>query len=458
MVSNKGKEKASPVKKLTVEELCKMISDRATRAGEDRKAGASETACNHLRMFAKDVKEFNGLIDVVRVLNDYTAIEKYLTNKQGRGGNSLAVNSLKSYYTSLKLGAEVAKAKQDAIDFYTKKMNEYAGTANKEREENYIPAKFGDKMPPWSDIANISNEFTGSTKYGENHLVTALYTMIPVRRLEYFTMIYLDKKPSKEPEIKPHKAKKNKHKDDNGNPWNYIYPNGDAFEMVLGDYKTVKSYGLYQTTLPTNLSKIIREYVKKKDVKNEQYLIRTGELNPYVKEGASKKVTRAFGIKYQKHSLSVDTIRNIYITSLHNNEFEVNGKKYSQMTKREKKELSLSMGHSIDESLEYARVQPKPKPTTAPDGAGTSNATPSVPEQQPNEPSTSEQDACPICSDTAQEDNAQSDSVDDTQVAEDLPQATNGSVSKDELIATMKKYYDLKIKVLQKKLDMLDKL
>lgn len=447
MVSTRSKDKANSANKLTVEELCKKISDHATRTGEDRKSGSSETACNHLSMIAKDLKASN---DVVPMFNDYNAVGAYLDAKPGRkGAPSLSVNSLKSYYTSLKLGAEVAKAKQDAIDFYTKKMNEYAGTANKEREENYIPEKFGDTMPPWSDIANISNEFTGSAKYGENHLVTALYTMIPVRRLEYFTLIYLDKKPSKEPVIKPHKAKKNKHKDDIGNPWNYIYPDGDKFDMVLGDYKTVKTYGLYQTTLPANLSKVIREYIKKKDVKNGEYLIRTGELNPYVKEGASKKVTRAFGIKYNKHSLSVDTIRNIYITSLHNNEFEINGKTWSQMTKREKKELSMSMGHSLDESMEYARVQPKPKPkpTTAPDEAGTSNDA-----QEADEPSTSGQaDTCAICSQNEQP----SDNTPDAQADE---QPTNATVSKDDLIATMKKYYDLKIRVLQKKLEMLDKL
>lgn len=454
MVTTRGKEKAAAAKKLTIEELCKKISDHATRIGEDRKSGASETVCNHLRMFAKDVKEYNGLIDVVRVLNDYTAIEKYLANKQGRGGGSLAVNSLKSYYTSLKLGAEMAGAKKDAIDFYTKKMNEYAGTSNKEREENYIPAKFGDTMPQWSEIANISNEFTGSAKHNENHLVTALYTMIPVRRLEYFTMIYLDKKPTKEPVIKPHKANKTKHKDDSGNPWNYIYPNGDAFDMVIGDYKTVKSYGLYQTTLPANLSKVIQKYIKKNDVKNGEYLIRTGGLKPYVRDSASKKVTRAFSIKYDKHSLSVDTIRNIYITSLQKDEFEVNGKKYSQMTKREKKELSTSMGHSIEESLEYVRVQPRPRPTTTPDEAGTSNATPSVQEPEARQPSTSgaddAQDACPVCSGEEQ----QADSVPDVQ-----PDTTNDTMTaKDDLIATMKKYYELKIRVLQKKLDMLDKL
>lgn len=462
MVSSKGKEKVSSPKKLTIEDLCKKISDHSTKAGEDRKSGASETVCNHLRMFAKDL---NGLNDVVPVLNDYKGIEKYLADKKGRSGGSLAVNSLKSYYTSLKLGAEIAGATKDAIDFYTKKMNEYAGTANKEREENYIPTKFGDKMPPWSDIANISNEFTGSTKYGENHLICALYTMIPVRRLEYFTMIYLDKKPSKEPVFKPHKVKKNKHKDDNGNPWNYIYPNGDAFDMVLGDYKTVKTYGLYQTTLPANLSKVIHEYIKKKDVKNGQYLIRTGELNPLLESSASKKVTHAFGIKYDKHSLSVDLIRNMYITSLQNNEFEVSGKKWSQMTKREKKALALSMGHSLEESLEYVRVQPKPRPTT-PDEAGPSNATPSVPEQPPNEPSSSEKDTCPVCSDNVQEqdndDNTQeqqSDSVPATQVVQPVQQTTNDtSSSKEDLFATIKRYYELKIKHLQRKLDMLDKL
>jgi hypothetical protein len=131
-------------------------------------------------------KDLNSLDDMIPMFNDFKAIETYLNDKKGRGGGTLAINSLKSYYTSLKLGAEIAGASKDAIDFFTKKMNEYAGVANAEREENYIPKKFGDEMPPWSDTVDISSLFAGSAKYNIHHLICALYTLIPVQRLEYF--------------------------------------------------------------------------------------------------------------------------------------------------------------------------------------------------------------------------------------------------------------------------------
>jgi hypothetical protein len=87
-------------------------------------------------------------------------------------------------------------------------------------------------------------------------------------------MVYLDKKLDKEPVVKPNNLKKSQHKDDEGNPWNYIYPDGDAFHMVLGDYKTIKTYGLYQIALPADLSKVIKGYMKKNNVKHGEYLIR----------------------------------------------------------------------------------------------------------------------------------------------------------------------------------------
>jgi hypothetical protein len=464
MATTRSKKKLVPnasktPAKMSFDELCKKIGEYATRDGTDRKSGASDTVCNHMKMFGKDM---NSLDDMIPMFNDFKAIETYLNNKKGRGGGTLAINSLKSYYTSLKLGAEIAGASKDAIDFFTKKMNEYAGVANAEREENYIPEKFGDEMPPWSDIVDISNLFAGSAKYNIHHLICALYTLIPVRRLEYFTMVYLDKKPDKEPVVKPHKLKKSQHKDDEGNPWNYIYPDGDAFHMVLGDYKTIKTYGLYQITLPADLSKVIKGYMKKNNVKHGEYLIRNQQDNAKAlpEANASKKVTNSFALKYNKFSLSVDSVRQVYITSLVKDAFEVNGKKFSQMTKREKKDLATSMGHSPEERDEYARVQPKPKKartanvvedSTDTNEAGPSNPTPARAERAPTRAST---EPSAVSNEPSQEEAVESQEAESIPTTDEVqPDATS---AKEDLIRTMKKYYELKIKLLERKLAMFD--
>lgn len=454
LISNASKTQA----KITLEELCKKIANKTTIYGEERKSGASTSICNQLKMFSKDLK---GADDMLHLLNDYKAVETYLNQKKGRGDNPLSVNSLKSYYTSLKVAAEVAEADKPAIEFYTKKMMGHAIESNKEMKQNYIPEKFGDKMPSWTEIENISSEFTGSAKHNINHLICSLYTLIPPRRLEYFNMFFLDKKPNKPPKVQP--PKDNSPTDGDGIPWNYIYPEGNAFHMVLGNYKTDKKYGVYQTKLPAPLSKVIDGYIKKKGIKSGDYLLQNRSGEHFKSQGdkgdASKAVSSAFKIKYTKSNLSVNDFRHIFSTSLWNKEVKVKDKFYSEMTNEELEELARSVGHSIIKDLEYRQITPKPKKgKKAPlvdsssddsnadehtnDGAETSRQAEERGEFDLDEPT-------PDGNDDSNEPTTQEQEA-PTPAQE--PQTTD----KEVLIRTMTKYYELKVKMMEKKLAMLE--
>lgn len=444
MAKSKGKKQliatsSKAPEKLSFEELCKRIADWQTKKAEDRKSGASDTVCNHLKMFCT---HFNALDDVIPMLNDFKAVESYLSGKKGRGGGALAINSLKSYYTSLKLGAEVAGANKDAIDFYTKKMNEYAGVSNEAVKENAIPEKFTEEgMPQWSDIKDIASTFVNNSKHGQNHMIVTLYTLMPPRRLEYRTMIYLDKKPDKEPVVKPPKARGDK--DADGNPWNYIYPEGDAYKMVLGDYKTNKQYGLYEVALSKELSKVVKGYLNKQEVKSGSYFIAKPSGNPYADSAFSKRLTGAFAVKYEKHPLTVDDLRHIYINHLDLNQLSI----------REKEDIARAMGHSLQKQAEYKQVKTRSKRTSqsvsGDNEASTSKSTSGMPtEGLPPARSESIRRATPEQEEEAE--SVQAESVPRTQVV------ISQTPSKEDLIKTMIQYYKLKVKLMEQKLKMFD--
>lgn len=419
---------------MTVEQLCKEIADHATKKGEDRKSGASDTVCNHLKMFGKDL---DATKDIIPMLNDFKKVKDYLNNKKGRGGGSLSTNSLKSYYTTLKLASEVAHANKDAIEFYTKEMNQHANVANQAVKENAIPEKFTDDgMPKWEEIQDISSKFTSGSKYGQNHMLTAMYTLIPPRRLEYRTLYYLDKKPTKAPVVKPPKEKGDK--DTNEIPWNYLYPDGNSYTLVLSDYKTNKLYKLYQTKLPTELGKVIAGYLKKQNITDGDLFFTKKSGDAYTQSQFSKRLSNAFKVKYDKHSLTVDDLRHIYINHLD----------FNQLSIQEKEDIATAMGHSWQKQAEYKQVKKGKKNQVT-------NNDSDVDEQTNDGAETSRQAEARGEFDLDEPEHVDNDDLSEpTQEQEPTPQPQTSA--KEDLIKTMKKYYDLKIKMLEKKLAMLE--
>lgn len=430
LVSNASK---AP-EKMTLKELCKKIEEHPTKYGEDRKAGASASACKQLTMVATDLNATN---DIIPMLNDFKKVEAYLANKKGRTG-SLTINSLKSYYTSLKLSAEVAHANKDAIEFYTKHMNEQAFVANRAVKENMIPEKFKDGMPEWKDIKDISSKFTSGSKYGQNHMLTAMYTLIPPRRLEYRTMYYLDKKPTKAPHVKPPKEKEGK--DSDGIPWNYLYPDGNSYTMVLSDYKTDKQYKVYQTKLPVELGKVIAGYLKKQSIADGDLFFTKQSGDAYTQSHFSKRLTNAFKVKYAKHPLTADNLRHIYINHLDLNELSI----------KEKEDIAMAMGHSWQIQAEYKQVKKGKKAQTTSNDSNVDEQTNGGAETSRDAEARGEFDL----DEPVHDDN--DDSTEPTQEQEPQAQQEPQTSAKEDLIRTMKRYYELKIQLLERKLAMLE--
>jgi hypothetical protein len=333
---------------MKIDIVCQKINEYANINSK-----VAKLYCSTITMIGKD----NNETDILKLLNDYKTVGDYIENKTNRAKNSLSINTKKTYFTNLKKVAEIIKCNSTAVKFYDANMMKYANISKKNEGDNIIPARFGDALPDWSDLANLYKEFKGNTKYGVNHLIVGLYTLIPPRRGEYCNLIFLDKRPDVDPVIQP-KKRRNKHRTIGNIPYNYIYPDGDTYKIVLGSYKTDVSMGVYESNspyeIPNELATIIKGYIKKNKIVNDEYLIRTthtpntdGKYKSYKETSFTSKITYAFKLKYDKHKIGVDTLRHMYITT---------GADLGKMTTNERNALGKAMGHSLTQQDKYRQI------------------------------------------------------------------------------------------------------
>jgi hypothetical protein len=334
---------------MKIDIVCRKINQDANINSQ-----VAKLYCSTMTMIAKDIDESN----IKKLLNDYKVVSDYIENKTNKAHKPLAINTKKTYFINLKKVADIIKCNAAAIKFYEEKMMHYADISKKNEGDNIVPARFGDELPNWSELATLHKEFKGGAKFGVNHLIVGLYTLLPPRRGEYCNLIYLDKRPDIAPVVQP-KKRRNKHRSIGNIPYNYIYPDGETYKMVLGSYKTDVSMGVYETNppydIPAELANIIKGYIKKVGVSNDEYFIRTtlvantdGKYNAYKEPSFTSKITAAFKVKYEKHRIGVDSLRHIFITT---------GVDLAKLTTNERNALGNAMGHSLTQQDRYRQIQ-----------------------------------------------------------------------------------------------------
>jgi hypothetical protein len=240
-----------------------------------------------------------------------------------------------------------------------------------DRKNNEFLPKFGDTFPKWGEVKNLHLKFKNKQKYSLNHLLVALYTLQIPRRLEYFTIIYYESEQKWRPSLKPKNRKQDI--DEKQRPYNFIYPvKNNLYKMVLGNYKTDDKYKIFETILSKELSDVIKGYVDKNNIKDGNLLIVNSIRNIFKTSAERSKVlSRAFDKVYEfpktdddkKHSLTLDDLRHIYTTSLHNNEFkeQLDGWDepifYKEMTSNQKEQIGYYMGHSMVMNESYRKIK-----------------------------------------------------------------------------------------------------
>lgn len=243
--------------------------------------------------------------------------------------------------------------RKEAMDFYESRQLEYNEKGIKKMNDNESPDKFGPNgIPPWSDVATLSDDYSGSAKYGTNHMITALYTLIPPRRGDYRTLVYLANPPAETPTTVQTRKRGRFIRDEKDIPYNYVYPKDGTYQMVLRSFKTAdeKRNNIYSVLLPKKLGDVITGYIKAKQIESDSIMFRTttrattaGKFNLLKPNSWSKKVTAAIAVKYQKYPLTMRNLRHMYITS------HIKG----NMTTNEKEAIAYQMAHSLQMQDRY---------------------------------------------------------------------------------------------------------
>lgn len=183
-----------------------------------------------------------------------------------------------------------------------KQSDSYLDNKKTEKEEkNWITQKeITDKIEELhKKLGNLTKKtatFKGNKRsYVDTYqmyLVLNLYTMIPPIRNDFANLEIIDS------EIYSDKI-------------NYI--NLKTKELILTNYKTVKSYGVKKLPLPDDLIKLIEKYIKVRTTylgESKALLINTTNLDPMKSNGLTKYLNKIFAPK----KVSTTLLRKIYIS------------------------------------------------------------------------------------------------------------------------------------------------
>lgn len=149
------------------------------------------------------------------------------------------------------------------------------------------------------------------------YLVLNLYTMIPPIRNDFANLEITDSDVYSE-----------------SDKVNFI--NLKTKELILTNYKTVKSYGIKKLPLPDELIKLIEKYIKVRELylgETKALLVNTTNLEPMKANGLTKYLNKIFSPK----KVSTTLLRKSYISS----------KYIVTHSMREREQDSIFMGHSV---------------------------------------------------------------------------------------------------------------
>ena len=181
----------------------------------------------------------------------------------------------------------------------------------------------------------------------EDHLIVALYTLLPPRRLDYAGMLIISHRDYKR--LLPDEREKN----------NFLVDGGKTAAKKFFSYgrqsqksKNIDRNGVEQSVLhlpvPKPLNKIINAYLKYHPEPKENMITRHLLLNNKgkgrSKDNLSKKVMEIFSKHIAGKVISPTLLRSIYIS---------NTGLYSTEVMDKKKSLAESMGHSINVANTY---------------------------------------------------------------------------------------------------------
>jgi len=274
---------------------------------------------------------------------------------------NMPITSQNSYLSALLWYYRKNKKDEDTIKKISEKIREIRGEISDDYEENEFSKKEKEKYVKWDIILNIYDDLKNKVKnnsdkrINEDFLILSLYILHPPRRADYQNM-YIDDVIITDNKSKilwindgnlfknNYKYKINKKDEIEKQKQDRVFKNyyvqkEDKSFFVFDDYKTFPIYGRQIIEVQTTLDNIIKDFIKKNNLKKGDKLINLSYTN-YI-----KRLNEIF-ISYIKKSISVSMLRHTYIIYLLNNNL---------LKEREKKKLSSLMAHSVKTQSIYRK-------------------------------------------------------------------------------------------------------
>jgi len=262
-----------------------------------------------LKKYKEDTKRLFKLTkceNVVECLKDPKEISKIIDD------SSYAINTKKSLYQSVVFLIDNLKLPYSVATFndYKKHFELYKGKSSKEGIE-----KTFDSVLTFPEYLKLVTE-----KWGENskmYLLGRLYDQVTMRD-DYQLMIV-----SKMADVTDNK--------------NYlVVPKTGQLKVVMNIFKTSNKYQIEPIKLDETLSKLLREYIKKNNLKQGDYLFGEKKLTSYISNN-----NQLIGVKG-----GINNYRHMKATEILND---------PELTEEKRIELAFQMGHSPISQLKYVR-------------------------------------------------------------------------------------------------------
>ena len=218
---------------------------------------------------------------------------------------------------------------------YKAAEKEVARNVNNLQESNETSDRITRAGKTWKDIIELRDEEKRKDDGGHFHLLLAMYTLIPPRRVgEYaVTEVYFDEAP------------------EDAASRNYVLlKSGDqgASTMHMNYYKTVRSLGPYTARLPAELERVIRKNMSRFErpegtpprlILNEagQVMASSTHMSAYVRRNFMQRIGTP---------LLVTDLRHIFITDYLSKQHKVS----------DRKKVGRAMGHDILSQIKYLNI------------------------------------------------------------------------------------------------------
>ena len=253
----------------------------------------------------------------INVLTDTKVVIKLLDNYKGK----------KDYYSAIITVLKAYKEYEEYIKIYEKEMKRGISLVVEEQKKNM---KTQAQKDNWLKYDKVLSLFKTNKKMlnDKDRLLLTLIIYYP-RRVQDWQKMRLHKKGTKD------------------NNFNYLNINKDknptTFDFLRSKSQEYEKLGVNQQ-IPNSVKGFIREYLRDKQINNNQLLFSNDDGTMYSTDAFSKKIRKLFFLITSK-DITSNTWRHIVATNLTNKKVSLN--------KREK--VANQMGHSILQSLLYSK-------------------------------------------------------------------------------------------------------